>query len=52
MIENKWTVKNNLEGVMNHICYLVSTDLQKHYQLMVKNAAYMSNFTVKEMMKI
>ena len=43
--KKKWALKKNFEDAMNHICDLGNTDLQIHFQLMTKNATYMSHFT-------
>ena len=40
--------KKNFEDAMNHIRDLGDTDLQLHFRLIVKNATYMSHFSVDE----
>ena len=52
MGRNKWAVKNKFEALMNHIRDLGDEDLKKHTAIMVKNATYMSHFTVDEMVKV
>ena len=52
MGRNKWAVKNKFEPLINHICDLGDKDLKKHTAVMVKNAIYMSHFTVDEMVKV
>ena len=48
----KWAVKQNFEDLMIHISNIGLTDLQIHFQVMAKNASYMSKFTVDEIVKL
>ena len=52
MARKKWAVKQNFEDLMIHISELDDIDLQKHFQVMAKNASYMSKFTVDEISKL
>lgn len=45
-------MKKNFEDVMNHIRDLGEPELPIHFQLIAKNATYMSHFTVDEMIKL
>ena len=52
MARKKWAVKQNFEDLMIHISDTGDTDLQIHFQVMAKNASYMSKFTVDEIVKL
>ena len=52
MVRKKWAVKQNFEDLMIHISDIGDTDLQIHFQVMAKNASYMSKFTVDEIVKL
>ena len=52
MTKKHWAVKNNFFDLIEHIKNLGNVDLNKHFQSMNKNAAYVSRFTVDEFVKM